>query len=136
MEDDVPQRKVNYIKFSITFIPKNIIKYFSFDSKKEAPVSKYAFPNEDEEQEDSMNIPKQNQYGASSSHASASYQTSKYESSKQIQLPSHPPPTGPPVLDKFGNFRRAEQADVDKPPEPPAFRSRSHSRTRSSRSCK
>lgn len=36
----------------------------------------------------------------------------------------------------IGNFRRAEQVDTtEKPPEPPAFRSRSHSRTRSSRSC-
>lgn len=100
-------------------------------------MSKYAFPNEDDEQDDSMNIPKQTPYGApSSSHASASYQNSKYESSKPMPVPSHPPPTGPPVLDKFGSFRRADQAEVEKPPEPPAFRSRSHSRTRSSRSCK
>lgn len=81
-----------------------------------------------------MNIPKQTAYGASSSHPTVSYPTSKYEASKQMQLPPHPP-AGPSVLDKFGNFRRADQGDDQKPPEPPSFRSRSHSRT-SSRSCK
>lgn len=46
------------------------------------------------------------------------------------------PPAGASVLDKFGNFRRIEADMADKPPEPPSFRSRSQSRTRSSRSCK
>lgn len=88
------------------------MKYVIFatflNSKKESAVSKYAFPNEDDDQEDAMNIPKQSQYGASSSssHQTVSYPTSKYESSKQ-QMPSHPPPPGPSVLDKFGNSPRS-----------------------------
>lgn len=107
-----------------------------YSSKKEAQVSKYAFPTEEEDQDDSLNISKQSSYGASSSsHLPVSYPT-KYEATKQLQMAQHPP-AGPSVLDKFGNFRRAEQQSdaSDKPPEPP-YRSRSHSRTRSSRSCK
>lgn len=72
-------------------------------SKKEQPAAKYAFPNEDDDQEDTLNIQaKQPAYGAtSSSHQSvSSYAASKYETTKQV--PPHPPPAGPSVLDKFG----------------------------------
>lgn len=71
-------------------------------SKKEQPAAKYAFPNEDDDQEDTLNIQaKQPAYGATSSaHQSVSYPPSKYETIKQV--PPHPPPAGPSVLDKFG----------------------------------
>lgn len=73
-----------------------------YRSKKEQPAAKYAFPTEDDDQEDSLNIQaKQPAYGGASS---ASYSASKYETAKHV--PSHPPPAGPSVLDKFGNFKK------------------------------
>lgn len=72
---------------------------FCLYRKKEQPAAKYAFPNEDDDQEDSLNIQaKQTAYGATSS--SLSYSASKYETAKQAT--PHPPPAGPSVLDKFG----------------------------------
>lgn len=78
-------------------------------SKKEQPAAKYAFPNEDDEQEDTLNIQaKQPAYGTtSSSHQSASYSASKYDTTKQA--PSHPPPAGPSVLDKFGKWLTSDR---------------------------
>lgn len=76
--------------------------WFYFNSKKEQSVSKYAFPNEDDDQDDPLNIPKQSHYGASTSHPPIAYPSSKYEAPKQMA--SHPPPPGPSVLDKFGNL--------------------------------
>lgn len=77
---------------------------FILYSKKEQPAAKYAFPNEDDEQEDTLNIQaKQPSYAAaSSSHKSSSYTASKYETSTAKPVPVHPPPAGPSVLDKFG----------------------------------
>lgn len=79
--------------------------------------------------------------------SSKSYDEKSYGSRTKyddVKLPPIPPPapfslSGPPVLDKFGNFRRAPIEDVplsstlpDKPPEPPSYRrGRSKSRSRS-----
>lgn len=90
---------------------------FPKENKKDVPASRYAFPNEDDDQE--VREPK------TSAYASTSYQSTKYENAKSQPMPPLPP-AGPPILDKFGNFRRAEEIS-DKPPEPPLHsRSRSH----------
>lgn len=76
------------------------MQMFTKESKKDSSISKYAFPNEDDEQDEPLNIPKQSSYGA----PPVSY-PSKYETQKQLQMPQHPP-AGPSVLDKFGKEYR------------------------------
>lgn len=113
---------------------------FPKESKKDAPAPKYAFPTEDDEQDDTAHDSKPS-YASTSSMPPISYphpppsKYEKYESAKVQPLLSHPP-VGPSILDKFGNFRRADQGDMmsDKPPEPPSQHSRSRSRSRHSRS--
>lgn len=108
MENDVPQRRVSPMLFLLCKIKSTARIFICFvplllHRKKEQPAAKYAFPNEDDDQEDPLNIQaKQSAYGAtSSSHQSLSYSASKYETAKQVaQHP--PPPVGPSVLDKFG----------------------------------
>lgn len=113
MENDVPQRRVSpmlFCKMKSAAAKQN--EYLlcsvsiSMHRKKEQPAAKYAFPNEDDDQEDSLNIQtKRAAYGATSSaHASLAYSASKYETAKPVA--PHPPPAGPSVLDKFGKGNR------------------------------
>lgn len=98
---------------------------FPKESKKDVPASRYAFPNEDDDQEVREQVREQVREPKPSAYASTSYQSTKYESAKSQPMPPLPP-SGPPILDKFGNFRRADEM-LDKPPEPPLHsRSRSH----------
>lgn len=94
---------------------------FPKENKKDVPPSRYAFPTEDDDQE----VREQVREPKASAYASTSYQSTKYESAKIQPMPPLPS-SGPPILDKFGNFRRADEL-LDKPPEPPLHsRSRSH----------
>lgn len=115
---------------------------FSKDAKKEAPIQKqHAFPADDEQDSDNgvpersrKSSERKDQPTTTSTSRSSRYDEPKSSSSYVSALP--PIAIGPPVLDKFGNFRRAgnvEQLLVgDKPPEPPYRRSsRSRSRSRS-----
>lgn len=96
---------------------------FPKENKKDVPASRYAFPNEDDEEV--REVREQVREPKPPAYASTSYQSTKYESAKSQPMPPLPP-SGPPILDKFGNFRRADELS-DKPPEPPLHsRSRSH----------
>lgn len=101
MENDVPKRGVSTeFKFGVNKTATTMLQ-LSNHSKKEQPAAKYAFPTEDDDQDDSLNIQaKQPAYGASST---ATYSASKYETASKHPPP---PPAGPSVLDKFGNLRK------------------------------
>lgn len=116
---------------------------FSKDTKKDVSIPKQsAFPGEDEPESDHCSdrgSEKKSPDRKSQSHHQSTSR-SRYDDSKSLStygstnLPPIPP-VGPSVLDKFGNFRRAPiivDPNVEKPPEPPAYRhSRSRSRSRS-----
>lgn len=103
-----------------------LMNIFIFNSKKEPPIKNFAFPADEDDHDDH---PKESRY-ASTSQSNTSYPSSKYEHTKQLPL-QPPPPTGPPVLDKFGSFRRADQGESMNIATEPHNRSRSKSRSRS-----